>query len=60
MRATGPGPRAGPRVGPVRGIPFLRSEWCRDMERCPYKGKPRGCAYAHAQSDIDEVNAERV
>eukprot|EP00972_Heterocapsa_arctica_P020617 3039842-Heterocapsa_arctica.AAC.1 len=43
----------------LEGIPFLRSEWLREMDLCRHKGKPKGCSYAHEQSEIDEVNARR-
>eukprot|EP00972_Heterocapsa_arctica_P018822 2783381-Heterocapsa_arctica.AAC.1 len=29
------------------------------MDECRHKGKPKGCSYAHEQSEIDEVNARR-
>eukprot|EP00972_Heterocapsa_arctica_P100256 14783769-Heterocapsa_arctica.AAC.1 len=43
----------------LEGLPFRRSEWCREYERCTHKNRGKGCAFARAQAEMDAVDTER-
>eukprot|EP00972_Heterocapsa_arctica_P114190 16441212-Heterocapsa_arctica.AAC.1 len=36
------------------GIPFAKSEMCRNPDDCTHRYSRKGCSFAHSQREVDE------